>query len=452
MMDIDEHTLFTVTQLNRATSQLLAEYFMTVRVQGELSNLSTPSSGHSYFTLKDANAQIRCALFRTQQRRLNFKLENGKQVIVKAQVSLYEPRGDYQLIVDSMEAAGEGDLRRAFDDLKYKLAEEGLFDSSYKQRLPVLPKAIGVITSATGAALHDILTVLKRRFAAIPVVIYPVAVQGEQAKYDISKAIAIANQRAECEVLIVGRGGGSLEDLWAFNEEIVVRAIFASNIPIISAVGHETDVTIADFVADFRAPTPSAAAEFASPDSEQWLARFIQLESRLQQQIQRVLSQHQQSVDWLSKRLAQQSIEQKLAGNNQQVNALKLRLTQAMHHKLHHQQNLLAIKTAELWQHNPAVTIRNYQQRQRYLSHRLLSVIEQRFKQHRQRLATAGQTLHAVSPLATLNRGYALTINPNSGQIIRSTAQLKLGDIVETRLAQGSFSSEIKTITLKKSS
>jgi len=452
MMDIDEHTLFTVTQLNRATSQLLAEYFMTVRVQGELSNLSTPSSGHSYFTLKDANAQIRCALFRTQQRRLNFKLENGKQVIVKAQVSLYEPRGDYQLIVDSMEAAGEGDLRRAFDDLKYKLAEEGLFDSAYKQRLPVLPKAIGVITSATGAALHDILTVLKRRFAAIPVIIYPVAVQGEQAKYDISKAIAIANQRAECEVLIVGRGGGSLEDLWAFNEEIVARAIFASNTPIISAVGHETDVTIADFVADFRAATPSVAAEFASPDSEQWLVRFVQLESRLLQQIQRVLSQHQQSVDWLSKRLAQQSIEQKLADNNQQINALKLRLTQAMQHKLHHQQNLLAIKTAELWQHNPAVTIRNYQQRQRYLSHRLLSVIEQRFKQHQQRLATASQTLHAVSPLATLNRGYALTINPNSGQIIRSTSQLKLGDIVETRLAQGSFSSEIKTITLKKSS
>ncbi|MFI3218011.1 MAG: exodeoxyribonuclease VII large subunit [Methylococcales bacterium] len=451
-MDIDQHTLFTVTQLNRATSQLLAEYFMTVRVQGELSNLSTPSSGHSYFTLKDANAQIRCALFRTQQRRLTFKLENGKQVIVKAQVSLYEPRGDYQLIVDSMEAAGEGDLRRAFDDLKYKLAEEGLFDSAYKQRLPVLPKAIGVITSATGAALHDILTVLKRRFAAIPVIIYPIAVQGEQAKYDISKAIAIANQRAECEVLIVGRGGGSLEDLWAFNEEIVARAIFASNIPIISAVGHETDVTIADFVADFRAATPSAAAEFVSPDSEQWLTRFIQLESRLQQQIQRKLSQHQQSVDWLSKRLAQQSIEQKLAGNNQYLNALKLRLTQAMHRTLHHQRNLLAIKTAELWQHNPAVTIRNYQQRQRYLSHRLLSVTEQQLKQCQQRLATASQTLHAVSPLATLNRGYALTINPNSGQIIRSTSQLKQGDIVETRLAQGSFSSEIKTITLKKSS
>ena len=448
MMDIEERKLFTVTQLNRATSQLLAEYFMTVRVEGELSNLSTPSSGHSYFTLKDTNAQIRCALFRTQQRRLNFKLENGKQVIVKAQVSLYEPRGDYQLIVESMEAAGEGDLRRAFDDLKHKLAAEGLFDSGHKQALPVLPKAIGVITSATGAALHDILTVLKRRFAAIPVIIYPVAVQGEQAKQDIANAIAIANQRAECDVLIVGRGGGSLEDLWAFNEEIVARAIFASNIPIISAVGHETDVTIADFVADFRAATPSAAAEHASPDQQQWLSRFMQLEQRLQSSIQRKLGQHQQSVDWLNKRLAQQSIEQKLARNTQQVNALELRLRQAMDTKLHHQQNRLAIKAAELWQHNPTVTLRNYQQRQRYLSNRLVLAIDQQLKQLMQRLTASSQTLHAVSPLATLNRGYALTIEPCSGQIIRSTAQLKVGDVLETRLAQGSFTNEVKSINV----
>jgi exodeoxyribonuclease VII large subunit len=446
MMNQEERRLFTVTQLNRATSQLLAEYFMTVRVEGELSNLSMPSSGHLYFTLKDANAQIRCALFRTQQRRLNFKPENGKQVIVTAQVSLYEPRGDYQLIVEAMQLAGEGDLQKAFDALKHKLSAEGLFYSIHKQRLPVLPTAIGVISSATGAALHDILTVLKRRFAAIPVIIYPVTVQGEQAKQDIANAIAIANQRAECDVLIVGRGGGSLEDLWAFNEEIVARAIFASDIPIISAVGHETDVTIADFVADLRAATPSAAAESASPDSAQWLSRFVQLEQRLQSVLQRKLSQHQQSLDWLSKRLAQQSIEQKLARNTQHLNALERRLTQAMQHKLHHQQNRLAVKAAELWQHNSAITIRNYQQRQRYLSNRLLLAIEQQLKQRTQRLTATSQTLHAVSPLATLNRGYALTIEPCSGQIIRSTAQLKLGDVLETRLAHGSFTSQINSI------
>jgi exodeoxyribonuclease VII large subunit len=297
--------------------------------------------------------------------------------------------------------------------------------------------------------LHDILTVLKRRFSAIPVIIYPVAVQGEQAKYEIAKAIATANQRAECDVLIVGRGGGSLEDLWAFNEEMVARAIFASDIPIISAVGHETDVTIADFVADLRAPTPSAAAESASPDNAHWLSRFVQLEQRLQSVLQRKLSQHQQTLDYLNKRLAQQSIEQKLARNHQRVDALERRLTQAIKSKLHQQHSLLAVKSAQLWQYNPAVAIQNYQQRLSYAHQRLQSANEQQFKQYKQRLAIASQTLHAVSPLATLNRGYALTIEPKSGKIIRSTAQLKAGDVVETRLAQGSFLSEVKTIDQK---
>jgi exodeoxyribonuclease VII large subunit len=446
MMKTSNPTILSVSQLNSATSQLLAEHFMTVTVEGELSNLAAPASGHLYFTLKDANAQVRCAMFRTQQRRLNFKPENGKQVIVKAQVSLYEPRGDYQLIIEDLQAAGDGRLRQAFDDLKLKLSKEGLFDTAHKKTLPVLPNAIGVISSATGAALHDILTVLKRRFAAIPVFIYPVTVQGEQAKYDIAKAIALANQRQDCDVLIVGRGGGSLEDLWAFNEEIVARAIFASDIPIISAVGHETDVTIADFVADFRAPTPSAAAEQASPDVAQWLSRFVQLESRLQQHIQRRLNQYQQSLDWLGKRLEQQSIAQKLARNTQRLNALELRLTQAMHNKLHHQQSHLAVKTAQLWRYNPADTIRNYQQRQVYLTKRLLSAHEQQLKQLKQRLATASQTLHAVSPLATLNRGYALTIEPHTGQIVRTSSQINVGDVLETRLARGSFLSEVKTI------
>jgi len=449
MMNSEKPDVFTVAQLNRATSQLLAEYFRTVRVEGELSNVSTPSSGHLYFTLKDSHAQIRCAMFRNQQRTLRFKPDNGKQVIVTAQVSLYEPRGDYQLIVEAMQLAGVGDLQQAFDELKRTLAAEGLFDTEHKQALPVLPNAIGVITSSTGAALHDILTVLKRRFAAIPVIIYPVAVQGEQAKYEIAKAIATANQRAECDVLIVGRGGGSLEDLWAFNEEMVARAIFASDIPIISAVGHETDVTIADFVADLRAPTPSAAAESASPDYAHWLSRFVQLEQRLQSVLQRKLSQHQQTLDYLNKRLAQQSIEQKLARNQQRVAALARRLTQALHNKLHQQRSLLAVKSAQLWQHNPAVAIQNYQQRLRYAHQRLLSANEQQFKQHKQRLAIASQTLHAVSPLATLHRGYTLTIEPKSGKIIRSTAQLKAGDMLETQLAQGNFLSEVKTINQK---
>ncbi|MGR9014847.1 MAG: exodeoxyribonuclease VII large subunit [Gammaproteobacteria bacterium] len=439
--------IITVTQLNRETSQLLGEHFLSVLVEGELSNLAQPSSGHIYFTLKDANAQVRCAMFRTQQRRLAFKPENGKQVIVKAQVSLYEPRGDYQLIVEHIEEAGDGALRRAFDALKLKLSEQGLFDAANKQTLPTLPGTIGVITSPSGAAIRDILTVLKRRFAAIPVIVYPVAVQGDNAKHEIAKAIATANRLKQCDVIILGRGGGSLEDLWAFNEELVARAIYDSEIPIISAVGHETDFTIADFVADLRAATPSAAAEHASPDQQQWLSRFEYLESKLQQQLQRKLNQKQQTLDWLSQRLQQQHPGQKLAGNVKRMGELEARLKQAMHTKLRQMAGSVEAKTAQLWQHNPALTINSHKQRQEYLNRRLMAAIAHKLEQLNQRLLNTSQTLHAVSPLATLSRGYAMTINPATGEIIRSTEQISVGDTVQTRLAQGRFTSQVKSIT-----
>ncbi|MGR9000424.1 MAG: exodeoxyribonuclease VII large subunit [Gammaproteobacteria bacterium] len=441
-----QRNILTVTQLNRATSQLLGEHFLSVLVEGEISNLSIPSSGHLYFSLKDANAQVRCAMFRTQQRRLVFKPENGKQVVVKAQVSLYEPRGDFQLIVEHIEEAGDGALRRAFEALKLKLSEEGLFDAVNKQSLPALPKSIGVITSPSGAAIRDILTVLRRRFSAVPVIVYPVAVQGDNAKYEIARAIALANEQKQCDVIILGRGGGSLEDLWAFNEEMVARAIFASTIPIISAVGHETDVTIADFVADLRAATPSAAAEHATPDQLEWLSRFVNLETGLHQQLQRKLSQKQQSLAWLSKRLQQQHPGQKLARNAQRIDELELRLNQAMQTKLRHTKGLVEAIIAKLWQHNPAVTINNYKQKQDYLSKRLITVTRHRLEWLKQKLFNHSQTLHAVSPLATLNRGYALVIQQPSGQIIRSTLQLKRGDMVKTRLAEGHFTSQIKDI------
>ncbi|WP_292431938.1 exodeoxyribonuclease VII large subunit [Methylobacter sp.] len=438
--------ILTVTQLNRETSQLLAEHFVSVLVEGELSNLSTPSSGHIYFTLKDANAQVRCAMFRTQQRRLAFKPENGKQVIVKAQVSLYEPRGDYQLIVEHIEEAGDGILRRAFDALKLKLSEQGLFDVVHKQSLPTLPAAIGVITSPSGAAIRDILTVLQRRFAAIPVIIYPVAVQGENAKYEIAKAIATANRYKQCDVIILGRGGGSLEDLWAFNEELVARAIYDSEIPIISAVGHETDFTIADFVADLRAATPSAAAEHASPDQQQWLSRFIHLELRLHQQLQRKLNQKQQTLDWLSQRLQQQHPGQKLARNGKRMAELESRLNQAIRTRLRHMTGIVEAKTAQLWQHNPAITINSHKQRQEYLSQRLTVATVHKLEQLKQRLCNSSQTLHAVSPLATLNRGYAMVINPSTKEIVRSIEQINVGDIIQTRLAHGRFTSQVKNI------
>jgi exodeoxyribonuclease VII large subunit len=439
----NQRNILTVTQLNRATSQLLDEHFLSVLVEGEISNLAQPSSGHLYFSLKDTNAQIRCAMFKTHQRKLGFIPTNGKQVIVKAQVSLYEPRGDFQLIVEHIEEAGDGALRRAYDALKQKLSEEGLFNAANKKSLPALPKTIGVITSPSGAAIRDILTVLRRRFSAIPIIIYPVAVQGNNAKYEIAKAIAVANEHKQCDVIILGRGGGSLEDLWAFNEEIVARAIFASEIPIISAIGHETDITIADFVADLRAATPSAAAEHASPEQLEWLSRFAQLEAFLQQQQQRKISQKKQSLDWLSKRLQQQHPGQKLLRNAQRMDELEFRLNQAMQIIIRHNKSMIAAKTATLWQYNPGVTINNYKQKQDYLYQRLVNVTRHKLENLNQRLANYSQTLHTVSPLATLNRGYALVIKQPSGQIIQSIEQLNPGDMVETRLAKGHFTSQI---------
>ena len=438
--------ILTVTQLNRATSQLLDNHFLSIFVEGEISNFSAPSSGHLYFSLKDANAQVRCAMFKSQQRRLSFIPANGKQVVIKARVSLYEPRGDYQLIVEHIEEAGDGALRRAFDALKAKLYAEGLFESTNKKPLPLFPKAIGVITSPSGAAIRDIITVLCRRFAAIPVIIYPVSVQGSAAKHEIANAISLANARNECDVLIVGRGGGSLEDLWAFNEEIVARAIYASELPIVSAVGHETDITIADFVADYRAATPSVAAEQVSPDQQEWLMRFNQLETHLQRQLEHKLNQKSQTLIWLEQRLKQQHPDQKLRRNAQRLDELEIRLKQSLQTKLEKHQHQLATKIAKLGQHNPVITIGHYRQKQEYLMQRLIKVMQHKLTTLNQSLATASQTLHAVSPLATLSRGYALVVNESSGELINSTKQLKLGDKVETKVADGSFVSQITAV------
>jgi exodeoxyribonuclease VII large subunit len=368
-----QRNTLTVTELNRATSQLLNEHLFSVLVEGEISNLSAPSSGHLYFSLKDSNAQVRCAMFKTQQRKLSFKPENGKQVIVKAQVSLYEPRGDFQLIIEHLEEAGDGALRRAFDLLKVKLSEEGLFSPATKQSIPALPGTIGIITSPSGAAIRDILTVLKRRFTAVPIIVYPVAVQGHNAKHEIAKAIALANEQQLCDVLILGRGGGSLEDLWAFNEELVARAIFASQIPIISAVGHETDITIADFVADLRAATPSAAAEHASPDQQEWLSKYSQINARLTELLQRQLSKKKETLSWLEKRLQQQHPGQKLLRNAQRLDEIELKLTQAIQIKIRHNNQVIAAKIATLWQYDPRIPINQYNQKQSYLYNRLLS-------------------------------------------------------------------------------
>ena len=300
---LDNQQTYTVSQLCRETRLTLEGHFLTITIEGELSNVARPASGHIYFTLKDSKAQVQCAMFRPQLRKIGFKPESGMQVLLKARVSLYEARGNFQLIAEHMEAAGEGVLRQQFEALKNKLSSEELFDEIHKKPLPALATKIGIITSKSGAAVHDILKVLRNRFPLLPVLIYPVTVQGGTAKQEITDAIARANKRNECDVLILARGGGSLEDLWSFNEEIVARAIYQSTIPIISAIGHEVDYTIADFVADHRAPTPSAAAELISPDQEQWFSHLQYLAKQLTEQLSRQILNRTQQLGHIQHRL-----------------------------------------------------------------------------------------------------------------------------------------------------
>lgn len=441
-----DEAVYSVSQLNREAKRLLALHFLTVRVEGEISNFSAPSSGHWYFTLKDSQAQIRCAMFRGQQQRLGFKPGNGDLVVVSAQVSLYEPRGDYQLVVEQMEQAGDGALRQAFERLKLKLLAEGLFDDSRKQALPLIPKQIAVITSPSGAAVHDILTVLKRRFPAIPVIIYPVSVQGDNAKFEISAALHSANQRGEADVIILARGGGSLEDLWAFNEELVARAIAASHIPVISGVGHEVDFTIADFVADLRAATPSAAAEHAAPNQQDWLHAFDGQESRLRQILHRMLGQQQQRLDWLSKGLSLQHPGQKLQRNAQRLDELEQRLTQAIRHRLTHSSQQLQISHQSLLQHQPGGQINRHRLTVEHLQQRLTTLIRHKLQHLRQQQASLSLTLHAVSPLATLDRGYAIVQRSSDNSVVKSTEQIAVGDSLNIRLAQGQLATEVTAL------
>ncbi len=432
-----QRDVFSVTRLNRAARELLETGLARVWVEGEISNLARPASGHLYFTLKDAKAQVSCALFRNRAQRLRFAPENGLQVLVRAQVSLYEPRGNYQLIVDQMEEAGDGALRRAFDELKNRLYNEGLFDEAAKRPIPELPRCIGVITSPSGAAIRDVLTVLRRRFAGIPVVIYPTRVQGEGAADDIVAALELAQRHNVCDVLLLTRGGGSLEDLWPFNEEKVARAVAACTLPLISAVGHEVDVVITDFVADARAPTPSAAAERLSPDGAALETRIRQLASRLRQQLQRQLQRHRERLDWLRQRLARQHPGQRLQQQAQRLDELEQRLERALRQNLATRRARLDTASARLRQHHPGRRLDELLAHNRALAKRLEYCINLQLSKRREKLAILARALETVSPLATLQRGYSITLAAGSGQVITDSRQVAPGDALETRLASG---------------
>lgn len=435
--------ILSVTLLNEHVRDLLENSFPNLWVEGEISNLSQPSSGHLYFTLKDAGAQIRAAMFRGNNRLLNFVPKNGQQVVVKARLSLYAPRGDYQLIVEQMEEAGLGALRRAFDQLRMRLQQEGLFEQERKRPLPETVRHLAVITSPTGAAIRDIISVLERRFPGLPVTVIPVPVQGTEAAPAIVRAIALANREAGFDAILLARGGGSLEDLWAFNEEIVARAIAGSRLPVVSGVGHETDFTIADFVADVRAPTPSAAAELLSPDGEELLATLGGFEVLLTRALRTHLSRLKQQLSHLRARLRHPG--QRLQDLSQKLDELELRLQRAHAQRLRQHQQHLQYLVSRLRSRHPGERVPAMNAQLAGLQLRLQRALRQQLLTQRQHLSHLAERTQLASPLAILARGYAIIENENG--VIRDSRQVRIGETITARVAHGQL---IATVTERK--
>ncbi|MGI9304487.1 MAG: exodeoxyribonuclease VII large subunit [Gammaproteobacteria bacterium] len=436
--------IYTVSRLNAEARMMLTQGFPPLWISGELSNLSKPASGHIYFTLKDTNAQIRCAMFRNRNVRLRFAPKDGMQVLLYARVSLFEARGEFQLAVEHMEEAGHGDLQRRFERQKQKLAAEGLFDEARKKALPAFPRRLGVITSPSGAAVRDVLSVLRRRYPVLPVVIYGVTVQGEGAAAKIAAALREASLGRDCDVLILTRGGGSLEDLWAFNEESVARAIAACEVPVVCGVGHEIDFTIADFCADVRAPTPSAAAEIVSPDQEELLTQIGQYEHSLQGRLRERITTETRKLDWLHGRLRRQHPRNRLQQKAQRVDDLEQRLMFAQRVISHALNARLCALSTRLQQHSPRMMLTRTAARRDRLEQRLISTVTQSLTQRRHRLESLARSLNTVSPLATLGRGFALVTRSDDGVLVRSSAQTRAGDDIDVRLAKGRLSAKVE--------
>jgi len=442
---VPPRAVLTISQLNAQARMLLERGLGSVWLEGEISNLARPSSGHWYFSLKDEGAQVRCAMFRTKSMLVRFPVRDGSRVLARGRVSIYEPRGDFQVVIEHLEEAGEGALRRRFEELKKKLLAEGLFEAAQKKPLPSLPRRIGVITSPTGAALRDVLHILRRRFPAIPVLIYPVAVQGENAPREIVQALQLAGRRAECDVLILARGGGSLEDLLAFNDESVARAIHACPIPLISGVGHETDFTIADFVADERAPTPSGAAERAVPDRAEFLRALVALERNIVAAMRRHLTGLRQALRQHERGLARSHPGARLRQHAQRLDELEQRMQRAVERKLERSRVRLANASALLARSSPARRLVPLRQRLDAAGRRLPLAMHRRLQQSRERWERAMHTLHAVSPLATLDRGYAIVADA-AGHVVTDATALKPGVEIEARLARGSVRAKVTNV------
>ncbi|AOT06782.1 exodeoxyribonuclease VII large subunit [Pseudoalteromonas luteoviolacea] len=440
--------VYTVSRLNREIRGLLEQGFASLELTGEISNFVAPASGHWYFSLKDEKAQVKAAMWRGNNRYCKYRPENGAQVQVKARVSVYEPRGDYQLIVEQMAPAGEGLLKQQFEALQMQLAAEGLFNSFHKKSLPQQINRIGVVTSATGAAIKDILSVLKRRAPQLEVTIYPTLVQGTGAGAQIAEKIALADKRNEVDILIVGRGGGSLEDLWCFNEEVVARAIFACNLPIISAVGHEIDTTISDYVADLRAPTPSAAAELVSPDSNELIGYVKDRKQRLTHALKRKLYDEQQHIARLQQRLSLQHPQNQLMQQVQRVDELQQRLIRALQYQQQKQHHKVNVLEHALLKFHPEKRLNTAKAKLERLTSTLHNTMTQQNTNQKNQLAVLAARLDSVSPLAVLSRGYSITQKAN--HVVTSISDVQTGDALVTQLVDGQVHTKVTNITKPK--
>ena len=440
----EQRKIFTVSRLNQEVQQALESGFGLLWLQGELSNFSRPASGHFYFTLKDSQSQIRCAMFRGRNRYIDFKPQDGEAVLVRGKLGLYSARGDFQLIVEHMEPAGEGRLRQAFEERKRKLEQLGWFDQEQKQAIPTQPTTIGVVTSPTGAAIRDVLQVLSRRYPQATVIVYPCQVQGEAAAPAIAQAISRANARSECDILLVVRGGGSLEDLWAFNEEAVALAIRNSALPIISGVGHEVDVTIADLVADLRAPTPSAAAELATPDTSSLHDRVQKAKHALAFHTRNRIAQLSQSLANADTRLQSRHPQRQIQGQQQRIDELSLRLQRLSQSQHANRVQTLHQLQRQLQAHSPDKQLTHYQLKLSQLKKLLENHTQQHIAKFRSQHAIAARALNTVSPLATLDRGFAVVRLKD--QLVTSAKQLKKGDKITVKLAEGEARSTIDSL------
>ena len=435
-------TIYTVSKLNRLARTILETEIGQIWLSAEISNFVAASSGHWYFTLKDDRAQVKAAMFRNANRRVSARPKEGDKVLVRANIGLYEPRGDYQLVVEHLEPEGEGLLKQQFEQLKRQLLAEGLFDQQHKQAIKDNYATVGIVISATGAALHDILTVLKRRNPGINVVVYPSQVQGETAHLQICQAIESANRRQEVEILIVGRGGGSMEDLWCFNHEQLARTIFKSQLPIISAVGHEVDVTIADFVADLRAPTPSAAAELVSLDQEELAEQIAARHQRLLNGFRHCYREWRHRYQILDQRLNQVHPQTRLLQQHQYLDQLSAALDSAFQRRLFNAQTTQKDLHNRLKLQSPNQTLARHQQKLTELNGKLVNSWEQLVSQCRHRLASNSQLLDTVSPLSTLARGYNIAFK--EGEIVKSASQISPGDTLTHKFVDGEITTEVK--------